>query len=72
MITINIDYDKELSNFAKIYTGNTKYSSHHKILIFEQEILHDIYLWADVVSDIKIKAFLLYSKPGTILQLCKH
>lgn len=39
IVTINIDYNKKLSNLIKIYINNIKYSSNNNSFIFKLLIL---------------------------------
>lgn len=57
MITTSIGHDKKLSNLAKIYINNAKYSGHNNSFIFKLAIFYDIYLRADVLFKAKIKLF---------------
>lgn len=55
-------HNRKLSNLAKIYTNNAKYSSRNNSFIFKLAIFHDIFSRVDVSSETKIKAFLIMLK----------
>lgn len=57
IITSNTSYGKELSNLAKIYITNTKYSGCNNSFIFKLAIFRDIYLRANVLTKSKMKLF---------------
>lgn len=61
MVTTSISHDKELSNLAKIYTNNAKYSSHNNIFIFKLSIFYDIYLKANILPKTKTKNIFYYN-----------
>ena len=50
-------YGRELSNLAKIYTDDTKYSGRNEGFTFKLAIFHDICSRADVPPEAKMKAF---------------
>lgn len=55
--TISIGHSRELSNLAKIYTNDAKYSGCNDSFIFKLEIFHDICARADVPPEAKMKTF---------------
>ncbi len=57
MITTSTGHGRELSNLAKIYTNNAKYSGRNNSFTFKLAIFHDIYSRADVLPEAKMKAF---------------
>ena len=62
MLNTNIGHNRELSNLAKIYTNDAKYSDRNNSFIFKLAIFHDICLRADVPLKTKIKTFLTMLK----------
>lgn len=50
-------HGRELSNLAKIYTGDAKYSSRDDSFTFKLAILHDICSKADLPPEAKMKGF---------------
>lgn len=62
MLNISTGHGKELSNLAKIFTNNAKYSGHNNSFTFQLIIFHDICLRVDVLPKTKIKAFLTMFK----------
>lgn len=62
MITTNIGHGKELSNLAKIYINNTKYSGWNNSFTFKLAIFYNIYSRADVLSKAKVKTFSIIFK----------
>ena len=62
LIITSIGDGKKLSNLAKIYTNNAKYSNRNNSFIFKLAIFHDVCLRADVLSEVKMKAFLTILK----------
>ena len=57
MSTTSTGYVGELSNLAKIYTNDAKYSGRNGSFTFRLAIFHDICSRADVPPEAKIKAF---------------
>lgn len=53
----SIRYYKEISNLAKIYINNAKYSGHNNNFIFKLAIVYNISSRADILLKIKIKMF---------------
>lgn len=53
----SIGHGRELSNLAKIYSDDAKYSGCNDSYIFKLAIFHNICLRADVLPEAKIKAF---------------
>lgn len=53
---IHIGHNRVLSNLAKIYTNDAKYSGHNNNLIFKLAIFHNICFKADILLEAKIKA----------------
>lgn len=72
LITINpptvtsTDNCRELSNLAKIYTHEAKYSSHNDSLIYKLVIFHDIFFRIGVSSEAKMTAFPSMLKDPTL------
>lgn len=62
IITTSIEYGKELSNLAKIYTNNAKYSGYNDRFTFKLAIFYYIYSKVDVLLKAKIKAFFIMFK----------
>lgn len=56
-VTTNISHSRELSNLAKIYTDDAKYSSRNNSFTFKLASFYDIYSRADVLPKAKMKAF---------------
>ena len=56
-ITTISDYSRELSNLAKMYTKESKYSGKNNSFTFKLAIFNDICSRADVPSEVRIKAF---------------
>ncbi len=57
MITTSIGHSRELSNLAKIYTDEAKYSGRNNSFTFKLAIFHDICFSADVPPEAKMKVF---------------
>ena len=57
MSTTSTGYGRELSNLAKIYTNDAKYSGRNDSFTFKLAIFHDICSRADVPPEAKMKAF---------------
>ena len=68
-VTTSIGNNKELSNLAKIYTDDVKYSGHNDSFTFKLAIFHDTCLRAHVPSEAKMKAFSTILK-GPALDNC--
>ena len=66
MITTSIGYGREISNLAKIYTDDAKYSGHNNSFTFKLAIFHDILSGADVSPEAKMKAFSTMLKGPTL------
>lgn len=62
MLNTSTGHGRELSNLAKIYTDNTKYSGRKDSFTFKLAIFHDICLRADIPPETKMKDSLLCSK----------
>lgn len=58
MLNISKDYNRKLSNLAKIYTNYIKYSGYINSFILKLTIFHNIYLRVDILLETKIKTFL--------------
>ena len=56
-VTTSIGHGRELSNLAKIYTDEAKYSGRNDSFTFKLAIFHDICSRADVPPEAKMKAF---------------
>ncbi len=56
-ITTSIGHGRELSNLAKIYTDEAKYSGRNDSFTFKLAIFHEICSSADVPPEAKMKAF---------------
>ena len=57
ILMTSLGHGRELSNLAKIYTNNKKYSDRNDSFIFKLAIFHNICLRADVLPETKMKAF---------------
>ena len=57
MLNTSTGYGRELSNLAKIYIDNAKYSGRNDSFTFKLAIFHNICLRADVPPKAKMKAF---------------
>ena len=57
MLNTSTGHGRELSNLAKIYINDAKYSGCNDSFIFKMAIFHHIYLRADVLPEAKMKAF---------------
>lgn len=57
MVTTRIGYGRKLSNLAKIYIDDVKYSGRNNSFTFKLPIFYNICSRADVPSKAKIKAF---------------
>ncbi len=57
MITTSTGHQRKLSNLAKIYTDDAKYSGRNNSFTFKLAIFHDICSRADVPPETKMKAF---------------
>lgn len=57
MVITSICHNKKLSNLAKIYTNNAKYSGSNDNFRFKLAISHEIYLKTDILLKAKIKTF---------------
>ncbi len=55
-------YGRELSNLAKMYTKESKYSGENDSFTFKLAIFNDICSRADVLFETRMKAFLTMSK----------
>ena len=55
-VTTSIGHGRELSNLAKIYTDDAKYSGRNDSFTFKLAIFHDICSSADVPPEAKMKA----------------
>lgn len=62
MITTIIRVDRKLSNLAKIYINNVKYSGHNNSFIFKLVIFYNFFFRADILPKAKIKAFSIILK----------
>ncbi len=56
-ITTSIGHDRELSNLAKIYINEAKYSGRNDSFTFKLAIFHDICSRSDVPLEAKMKTF---------------
>lgn len=65
-LVTNIGYSRELTNLAKIYTENIKYSDHNNSFTFKLGIFDDIYSKADILFKAKMKAFFIMLKGLTL------
>lgn len=57
MVTTSISHGKKLSDLAKIYTKDVKYSNSNDSFTFKLAIFYNICSKADVLSKTKMKAF---------------
>ena len=57
MLDTSVSHSRKLSNLAKIYTDDAKYSGRNDSLIFKLAIFHDICSKADVSPEAKMKTF---------------
>lgn len=62
MYNLNIGYSRKLSNLAKTYTKNAKYSGRNNHFTFKLAIFYDICIRADIPPETKIKTFLTILK----------
>ena len=62
MLNTSTGHGKKLSNLAKIYADNAKYSGRNDSFTFRLAIFPDICLKADVLPEAKIKAFSIMLK----------
>lgn len=64
--TINIGYNRKLSNLGKIYINKVKYSNCNDSFIFKLIIFYNIYFKANILFEAKIKAFFTMLKGLTL------
>ena len=57
MLNTSISYSRELSNLAKVYIDNKKYSGCNNSFIFKLTIFHNICLKANILFKVKMKTF---------------
>lgn len=55
--TLSTGHGRELSNLARMYTDEQKYSGENDSLVFKMTIFHDICTRADVPPEARLKAF---------------
>lgn len=65
IIIFSMSHGKELSNLAKIYTDNTKYSGHNHSFTFKLSIVHNICSRANLLPEAKInRFFIIFKRPA--------
>jgi hypothetical protein len=64
--TSDTDYDRELINLIKLYSDKTKYSEENDNFSFKLIMFNDMCDRVDVLSEIKLKAFLTMLKKLTL------
>lgn len=60
--TTRTGYKRNLSNLAKIYIDNAKYSGRNDNFTFKLAVFYDICLRANITSKVKMKVFLTMLK----------
>lgn len=62
MLNTSTSQDRKLSNLVKIYINNAKYINSNNSFTLKLIIFHYIYSRADILSEAKIKTFLIMLK----------
>lgn len=62
ILNTGTNHSRDLSNLAKIYTDDVKYSGRNDNFTFKLSIFHDIQSKSDILSKTKIKAFSIMLK----------